>query len=189
MSQTHTYRIAFVIAALVLAAGCAPSADNVDEIWDSTSLALSDAQTEVATDVALGTTDSADLVVEASCEDGGSITVSGSMGSASILDTVSASFDLKADFHACESEGVTIDGQLDWALSAEVNEGAAVRLEWTGDLDYSGKYVGNCVIDMFAEAAVTGTSASVSYEGTICGFDASASLSASDSGASVLAGL
>lgn len=178
MLHNHAIRFVFALAAVALAAGCAPSADNVDEIWNSTSLALTDAQTTIAADVALSGS-GADLAVEASCEDGGTISFTGSMGSASVLDTVSASFQLDATFHDCQSEGVTINGDLDWDLSTEVGDDVSVRWSWVGSLTYSGQYVGDCDIDMTAEAGVTGSTASLSYEGTICGFDASASLSAS----------
>ncbi len=179
MSQSHVLRFALSLTALALFAGCAPTAENVDEIWESTSLALSDAQTEVALDVALGTTDSDDLVVEAACADGGTVAVTGNMGGSDLEDLLSVTFDLDAAFHGCQSDGVTIDGNLSWALSAEVDDGADVRLTWTGSLTYSGKYVGDCDIDISAGATAMGTTASASYEGTICGYDASATLSAS----------
>lgn len=178
MTQIHAIRIAFVLAAVALAAGCAPTEENVDEIWSSTSLALTSAQTEVATDVAIGTADGDSLAIEANCEGGGTVAFTGSMET-SVLDTVSASFDLDATFTGCESEDVTIDGDLSWSMDTVVGDDVSVRWTWAGTLVYSGKYAGECVIDMTAEAGVTGSTASASYEGTICGFDASASLSAS----------
>jgi hypothetical protein len=167
----------FALFALLLG-GCAVTPENVDEVWSSTSYALTDAETQVATSTALSlSTD--DLSVEADCEDGGTISVSGSWGGSDLLDMVTATFDLDAAFHGCQSEGVTIDGDLSWALSAQVDDGASLEYAWSGQLAYSGKYVGDCAIAMTASASATGSTASASYEGTICGYDASATLSAS----------
>jgi hypothetical protein len=179
MTKSRLFRFALLSTALGLFAGCAPTAENVDEIWESTSLALTDAQTEVAVDVALGTTDSSGLTVEAACEDGGSVSVGGEMSVGTFDSSVSAAFDLDATFHGCQSDGVTIDGHLVWALSAEVDEGATLGLSWEGNLTYSGKYAGTCDISLTASASAMGSAASASYEGTICGFDASETLAVS----------
>jgi hypothetical protein len=185
------YRFAFVLIVTFLAAGCAVTEDNVDEVWGTTSEALTSAQTELATSAAINGAFSvgdddvdAELTVTANCTDGGSMTLVGSYG-ISLSDSATAiGYDLAVAFEDCRHEETTINGNMDWVLSVATEEGAEVRFSWTGDLNYSGKYVGACEIDMFAEASVTGMTASLSYEGTVCGYDASAALSASADDAS-----
>ncbi len=157
----HLTNLGFVLALTLLAAGCAVNEENVDEVWNTTSEALTSAQTEVATSAALGGVlnigdDNVDggLTVTASCSDGGEMKLVGSYG-ISLDDTATAvGYDLAVTFENCRHDDVTINGNLDWVLGVAVDEGAEVRFEWTGDLTYSGKYVGSCNIDMFAEASV-----------------------------------
>ena len=67
---------------------------------------------------------------------------------------------------------------LDYAMSVETTDtSSSVVYSYDGDLVWSGDVSGACVISMKASVSATaGVGASVSYEGSICGYDAAATL-------------
>jgi len=79
-------------------------------------------------------------------------------------------------------EVYTAFGQLDYAASVSTSDtGTSITYDYKGDLTWSGDVEGGCVIDM--QGSVTTTtggvgpgSVSISYKGSICGYDAAATL-------------
>jgi len=89
-------------------------------------------------------------------------------------------FDYQADFDKCSDGSLTIDGSLDYALSAEASDaGSNLTYTYSGELVWSGSVEGSCAIDMTGVFSATSTSAGVSYSGKICGFDAAVTLNVS----------
>lgn len=91
-------------------------------------------------------------------------------------------FTYDAAFAACNAAGVTVDGELSYASTVSTSDtGSSVTYSYKGELSWSGDVDGSCGIDM--EGSVTTTtggvgagSVSISYKGTICGYDAAATL-------------
>lgn len=113
------------------------------------------------------------------CPGGGTAAFSGQLA----LDTFYGDFDWDVDYDACEVDGVVIDGTLRFSLEAERMIGEfSLLYTYRGDLTYSGDVVGTCVVDMTGGAMATREvnmrSLDIGYSGTICGHDASATLSA-----------
>lgn len=87
------------------------------------------------------------------------------------------SFNLATEFDACAGSGVTISGSLDYAASVSATSGSAsTTLTMKGSLSYEGDVEGSCDIDMKASVSASAGSVGASYEGSICGHDASATL-------------
>lgn len=90
-----------------------------------------------------------------------------------------ANFTFATDFSGCKTLlDITIDGSIDYASSVTGSaESASVKFSMDGSLSFSGKVDGSCDIEVdLAVSAVPGT-ASASYSGSVCGHDASATLS------------
>lgn len=128
----------------------------------------------------------------AKCAQGGELSFKGelSVGAGAAVDDFSnVQFVYDVVFSDCETAGdITINGDLSYsalakALSSEEESEASYTLAYTGDLEFSGAVEGSCKIDVEAafSASSSGSqnSASYKYSGTICGFDADASLSVS----------
>ena len=73
---------------------------------------------------------------------------------------------------------MTISGSLDYsaAVSADGAGAASTTFTMKGSLSYEGKVEGSCDIDMTAAVNVAGGSVGASYEGSICGHNAKATL-------------
>lgn len=113
------------------------------------------------------------------CLDGGSASFAGHLA----LDTFYGDFDWDVDYDACEVDGVVIDGNLQFTLDAERQIGEFNLIyTYRGELTYSGDVVGTCVVDMAGGASamreVNMRSLDIGYSGTVCGHDASVTLSA-----------
>ncbi len=86
-------------------------------------------------------------------------------------------FNYEAEFDKCSDGSLTIDGMLDYALTADTTDTTSnVTYTYKGDLVWSGSVDGSCEIDMTGSVSAGGGSASVSYKGSICGYDAAATL-------------
>ncbi|HFE45721.1 MAG TPA: hypothetical protein ENJ18_09565 [Nannocystis exedens] len=89
-------------------------------------------------------------------------------------------FDFQATFKGCTNGDLTIDGEIDYALEVESSDTAnRVSYSYEGDLVWSGSVEGTCAVSMSAlvETGIDGIS--VDYKGSLCGFDAAATLSVS----------
>lgn len=111
------------------------------------------------------------------CPGAGSITYNGNY----YVDTVGSAnveFNYEAEFNKCtDGNGLTIDGLIDYALSVETSDtGSSVVYSYEGELTWDGDVQGSCELSMNASVTTTTTSASVSYSGSICGYDAAATL-------------
>jgi len=89
-------------------------------------------------------------------------------------------FDYQANFDSCSDGNLTIDGSLDYKLTAEATDaGSNLTYSYSGELVWSGSVEGSCTIEMTSSFSATEASAGVSYSGKICGYDAAATLNVS----------
>lgn len=80
-------------------------------------------------------------------------------------------------FKGCKNNGVKISGNMLYTIGVVANdEGSSTRWGYEGKLKYSGDIKGSCEYEMYGEASASAAGASVSYSGSICGNDASATL-------------
>jgi hypothetical protein len=92
--------------------------------------------------------------------------------------TVAVEFDLGVKFRRCKVDGVKLGGNLDYALTFDVDSAAGTAaLDWsyTGDVTFRGDVEGHCEIDMHASANSGDAFSSLevrAFAGTMCGFDA-----------------
>jgi len=87
-------------------------------------------------------------------------------------------YDYQAEFDKCSADGLTIDGMLDYALSVETTDTtSSLKYTYDGELVWTGNVEGSCEIKMTGSVQAGNGAASISYDGSICGFDASATLS------------
>lgn len=112
------------------------------------------------------------------CPGGGSAHFAGSATAASDGTTGQATFTLSTDFAGCKTlVDITIDGSMDYASSVSGSaEAAEVTFSMTGSLDFAGKVEGSCDIDVKLSVSATAGSAMGTYEGSVCGHDAAATL-------------
>jgi hypothetical protein len=121
------------------------------------------------------------------CPDGGKIKLDGSASLNSEIGnldgwdayaSLAVEFDLGVTFRRCKVDGVKLGGDLDYALTFDVDTAAgAASLEWsyTGEVTFRGDIEGKCTIDMHASASSGDAFSSLAargYAGTMCGFDA-----------------
>jgi hypothetical protein len=87
-------------------------------------------------------------------------------------------FDLGVDFRRCKVDGIKLGGDIDYALSIDVDtQSGAASLDWsyTGDITFRGELEGRCEIDMHSTASSGDAFSNLElrgYAGTMCGFDA-----------------
>jgi hypothetical protein len=72
---------------------------------------------------------------------------------------------------------ITVDGGMDYAASVTgTADAASVTFSMNGSLSFSGEVDGSCDIDLKFSANATQGAAGVTYSGSVCGHDASATL-------------
>lgn len=121
------------------------------------------------------------------CPNGGKMKLEGSATLDSQLGTVEGwdsyasvalEFDLGVKFRRCKIDGIKLGGELDYALTFDVDSSAGTAsLEWsyTGDVTFHGDVEGRCEIDMHASANSGDAFSNLdvrAYTGSMCGFDA-----------------
>jgi hypothetical protein len=183
--------IVIVSAGFVSLAACSSGLSEEDTrvAWAATNLALTQGQAQAqaaASGVPLAPGPETDEIrprVAAqvdftwSCPEGGTARYAGSAETVSDAGGSDVSFDLATDFDACGVSGVAISGSLDYSAAVSTSAGStATTLTMKGNLSFEGKVEGGCEIDMTSKVSVTGGSVSVSYDGSICGNSASATL-------------
>jgi hypothetical protein len=176
-------RIATMTLGLALFAPLGCDDDDSDDVdtreaevgWAATNHAMASGHDSFAAQVEL--TASGDL--EASCEGGGSMYMVGRMNDED-------DFRLDVDFDGCVADDVMIDGTVTLVASVDVDvdidgddgdhAGAAVIVDWDGDLVFSGDVEGTCSIDASVRAGALVfddfAAAGVTVEGHICDHDA-----------------
>lgn len=180
------------LAALSLSsAACSDPLNEEDTrvAWASTNLALAQGQAQAQASASgaplapSGQTDEIRPRVAAqvdytwSCTGGGSAQFVGSAETIADASGSSVTFDLQTDFSACSVNDVAISGELDYSGSVDASAGSAsTTLSMKGSLSFEGKIEGDCKIDMTSAVSASTGSASVSYEGSICGHSAKAAL-------------
>jgi hypothetical protein len=165
--------------ALVLSA-CADD-DEVDSStsrgWRATNMAVGESQEEWSA----GVDAKGELALDSACAGGGTATITGSYGGEN-------EYEVSIAFDGCEADGVVIAGELALQASVEITDtSTAVSVSYTGELTWSGAAEGTCAIDVDAEltTSVQGTGADAKFDvdaefnGEVCGYDASAVVTAS----------
>ncbi len=112
----------------------------------------------------------ADLTLDFSgpCTLGGSVSISGAFSGDSAGNQ--ASFDLATTFAACHELQGTLDGDVHWTSTANA---AGFAASMTGDLAWTdGNNSATCSLDL----AMAINAASISYTGSICGYDVTTDL-------------
>lgn len=156
---------------LLAACDSGPSKDESIQIFAAANTAMTSAQSRAVTE-AQGqlVAPPADLTLDFSgpCTLGGSIALTGSFSG----DTAgtNAAFDLSTTFAACQELQGTLDGDVHWTSTVSASGFAA---SMTGDLDWTdGNGTASCTLDL----AMAVTAASISYTGSICGYDVTTDL-------------
>lgn len=127
------------------------------------------------------------LTSTVSCADGGNL-----KWKYNLLNGVSASaagnnvdIEYTLVFKGCKHNGVKINGKLTYTISAVTNaDGSSTRWGYDGSLRYAGDIKGSCDYNMYGEVSASSSGVGVSYSGSICGHDASATLNVNSSGVS-----
>ncbi len=174
-------------AGMLLLAACdsaeaVNSEDDAAKGWVATQSALENGSNSVQTRAADTTVN---IDASADCLNGGSAHFKGTLETTVDLENPTAgnstNFDYTTTFSGCTTQGVTIDGALDYQLmtSTSGDGSASVNYAYSGEVTWSGDVNGSCVIDMTASVETGPTSVSATYSGTVCGFDASATLNVS----------
>ena len=84
-------------------------------------------------------------------------------------------FGFVVTFSACQAQGVQIDGTLDYNGAGQTDtDSLTYSYSYAGTLTWSGDVEGECVIDLAGTLDLGGSSTAMSFEGSICGEDASA---------------
>lgn len=186
-------KILMVVSVACLAVGCGDSISEEDTrvAWTSTNLALAQGSAQAQTAAqgvpaapggqngGLAPRAAAQVDYDWACTEGGTAHFAGSAEAVvSQAGGSDVSFDLATDFNGCAVGGVTISGSLDYsaAVSADGAGAASTTFTMKGSLAYEGKVEGSCDIDMTAAVNVASGSVGASYEGSICGHNAKATL-------------
>lgn len=160
-------RVAFAAAAATLSTGAAAA---------QTSVAVP-VQAEDSPVFRAGAAGSVDY--DYACPGGGTAHFAGSVTAVSDDLGGQATFTFATDFAGCKTLlDITIDGNLDYASSVTGSaDSATVTLSMDGSLSFSGKVDGSCDIEVDLSVSAAPGSASGTYSGSVCGHDASSTLS------------
>lgn len=191
-------KILMVVSVACLSVGCGSSISEEDTrvAWTSTNLALAQGSAQaqaVAQGVPAAPSAENDAITPRAaaqvdyswpCTEGGTAHFTGSAEAVvSQAGSSDVSFDLSTDFDGCVVTGVTISGSLDYSASVSADGAGTASTMFTmkGSLSYEGKVEGSCDIDMTMSVNVSGGvggagSVGASYDGTICGHSAKATL-------------
>lgn len=145
--------------------------------WEATNDVVAHGHTQFTTKVGSGT----DGELHLACMYSGELHLVGRVNDAS-------DFELDATFTNCTGDEVTIDGQVSLVAALDIDvdiddddqqpdhAGAAVTIDYTGQLAFSGEVEGTCNIDTHVHAGAVVfdgyAAAGVTVEGTLCGNDA-----------------
>lgn len=124
------------------------------------------------------------ITVETPCQDGGKVKFKYNLlGGFSAGANGSVGLEYTVVFRGCKHDGQKISGKITYTVSTgSTATGSSTRWGYEGSLRYSGDINGSCDYDMYGEVTTSDSSVGVSYSGSICGHDASATLNVSASG-------
>lgn len=166
-------RMTLLLSIFVAACSSGPSKQEASMMFGAAGLAMSSAQSSAVASArdhkALLAPAELQLDYAGPCPLGGTAGVTGSYDDASGSGS-NAAFDMTVTFGACHGEAGTLDGSVHWTSSATAGGFSAAmngNLDWTDGNDSA-----SCGIDV--KLAVTSTS--ISYSGSVCGYDAQADL-------------
>lgn len=169
-------RFILACAAGALLVSCGPGEElgegDAQVAWGATNKALTAGQPASG-----GPADSFGGSNSYDCPDGGTAKFNASVKLGDAFDTTNVNVTYTVDFQKCVVDGVKIIGELDYGVSVQTDATSSYT-EWSynGDLIYKGDVSGTCLIDMSGSAGASAAGASVTYEGSICGNDASVTL-------------
>ena len=117
------------------------------------------------------------------CTSGGTAHYAGA--AEAVLDDAGAStvtFDLTAEFDACAVNGITLTGDLEYAVDVETTaETLYLKSTMKGAMSYEGQLEGSCDWSLTMKIATSSAGAgtvNAEFSGSICGHDAAATLTA-----------
>ena len=180
MKRFSSLALSGLVASMAVGCGGEISEGDAAKGWEATNKVLSSGNS-MASASGNGPEDSfagLDYSFDYTCPEGGSAEFTGKI----TLESIYGEFDWDVAYNNCGSDGVIIDGTLDFSLDTRSTETEySLTYTYTGELVYSGDVDGVCVIDMVGGTAVNTTETSISYDvaykGSICGHDASEALS------------
>ena len=180
--------LATVFACTLILTGCgdsswgtasSPTQSDIERGWEATQAILDDATTVrgqalTAVDIPMD--------FDYDCPAGGSAHFVGHAAANIIYEEADADFSYDVAFDGCSVHGVVIDGSIAYARTAEMRAGeVSTTLTWSGSLTWSGDVNADCVIDVSGSTNMTMSTAGFSYdstlEGSVCGEDASHTIS------------
>jgi hypothetical protein len=191
-TQSLAFQSALIVGFFSLSScggGLSPSQSQAG--FATASSALSSAQASAATQVTTsGSASSGSFTVNVTsdCPGGGSVALAGTATEptgSSGASSYNLTFSYTATFNACVENGTTINGSLTYAFKVDGTDSSTAATvngtySYDGTLDFSGQVSGSCDMDLTgtidASASAGASSASVTYSGTICGNDASTTL-------------
>lgn len=160
-------KLLFIPALALVACSSGASKEESVQIFTTTQQALSSGQARA---VAAAPAGSAELALDFSgpCTLGGTVAVTGSYSADG--QAAQAEFDLLTVFDACRELQGTIDGDVHWA---SVASGTGFDASLTGDLAWDGSDgSADCTLDVHMAVSA----ASISYTGSVCGYDVTTEL-------------
>ena len=188
MKRLAILSLLFVVVGAAACGGDQLSKKDSKTAWAATNHSLTRGSSQAQT--ASAPADSLTTNFDYSCPGGGTATFAGTFDYATAdptgtgigLGSTAIDSDFAVTYDNCMSEDVTIDGTIDYVVSVDLTDtSSSTDFTWKGQLDYSGEVEGNCVIDMTGSSSTSLTGGSVgldvSYEGSICGHDATKTLS------------
>ncbi len=162
-----------LIGLAILTFGCSGGMDDEEssQAFLATQMVLSQGVAQVNTS---GPADTLIINHSFNCLEGGAATFTGSVENSGS----NSEFSYEVDFANCVSQGITIDGSMNYSLSFEENGNQSFKTVYIfrGDLSYSGQVEGSCQMDVVSTSDVNQGGASFTYVGSICGNDATTTL-------------
>ena len=179
----------YLVATIILTSACGSGEplpeEDIATAWAATEQVLGMANVGGAT-AAYASTDTTNAATKAEfevdCPQGGSATFTADSKLSDLRQSENVSVKYEVEFDGCESQGVIIDGSIDFDIELSYTES---KIEYSqaidGTLTWSGDVAGSCDVKIDGSATVNIGSSSVQYEysGEICGQEASKSLAAS----------
>ena len=162
----------------ILALGCSGGLDEEEssQAFAATQLVLTQGAASAGAS-SNGPADTLNINHAFNCLEGGNATFAGNIETSD----ENTSFKYSVDFDSCVSQGVTMNGTMDYDLSFEKTGEQSFKsvYSFSGNLDYSGKVDGSCEMELVATSSVSQSGGTFSYVGNLCGNDAQSSLNTS----------
>jgi hypothetical protein len=163
--------LAVVSTLLVAACNSGPTKNESLQAFAAVTASMASAQSRAVSDAGTGVRAPAVVTLDFSgpCTLGGTVGVTGSYDSSGTGER--AAFDMTASYSDCREPTGTIDGSLQWT---SVVEGQSFSATMKGGIDFASANGDSFSCDFDLRMGVTATS--VTYSGSICGYDVQADL-------------